>query len=426
MNKYYTQISEIEKEIDLQHDELQKQWKNHGEIDGKSNIPDIEIESISPTEFSIRSSYQSIIHNLSAKGSQLLQSHKVEVHHIGSDLRNIDQNPKLIENQLNEIKNNYSTRLSIEKENHSKNIANIWQAPKYINARKEFEDSEAIFKKKSKELGRALPHKIGNWYWGLLIVIGFSELAYNFQAFALALSSSPFLTLVAALSVVIIYPVFAHFAGKVFKQFGERKQDIWLGVISVLIPIALTFFLSKWRVSLGLRNNSIIGLKQANEAFWLYFSLIGAIYFLGLILAFFAHDPSEEFTSNHKEMLKKKKKYDEESEAVHRLIQKEHNRNSAEVEKLTLEKESKLNEISNRKETLNKQFKDAISEYKKSVEYFQKIELKINANYKQTVNDYRVINLKYRFTKITPKAWENQPADLEKHFENLDKFEFTL
>lgn len=426
MNQYYTQITEIEKEIDQKHTTILSQTKNQAEIDGKSDIPNVDIEGISPSEFSINANYQGIIYELAAKGGQILQAQKVEVEHIGSDLNYLSKNPESITHQLNEAESNKNQKLQSAREAHQINVTRIWQKPSYLQIRKDFDEIKDKYDSFSQKLGRSSPHQIGNLYWGLLILVGLSELAYNFQAFSLALSESPFLTLVAALSVVVIFPVLAHFAGKIFRQYEERKKDIWLGILCVIISIGLTYVLAKWRVRLGVVSGDIEGSKQANEAFNLYFLLIFAIYFVGLILSFFAHDQSQEFTNLYNDLGKKRKIMDSENNDINKEINAEQNRNTEIQKTINNEFQNIKSELNNRLQSLNKMYKDAVANYKKSVEYFHNIELKINANYKQCINDYRVINLKYRLHKQVPKSWDNQPKDLELHFDKNNNTEFTI
>ena len=70
MSEYNTQTEKIEKEINSAHEATNNQYKTKGQHDGRINTPKDDFDGISPTESAIKSKYQGLIADLSAKGGK--------------------------------------------------------------------------------------------------------------------------------------------------------------------------------------------------------------------------------------------------------------------------------------------------------------------------------------------------------------------
>ena len=414
-------ILDIEKKIGINtsHEAISEQSKHQAEIDGRSNIPEISVEGISSTEYGIRNQYQVLVDTLGIEGEKILQKQNINITHLKSELEDIEKNPNIISDQIRNLKTKYSENVASENAKHQKNTTTIWQNPSYTEKKKELQDAQVTYNNKANFLKRSVPILPRYWYWILLIIVGIAELAFNYSAFSIILKTNVGLTYIAALLVVVLFPVFAHSAGISFREISEKKKDIWIGILSVILSFALSYILALIRVKAKFRLGKY-SPDELNVEFKFYLILMCAIFFMGLILAFLAHDPSPEFVSLYKIKMKKEEEFSKESNATKEEIGIEQKRHDSILNKLKVEYDNENERLNQFVTNLKKQFINAKADNKASIGSIKNIEKTINNKYKQTINEYRATNLEYRLNQqVEPIAWKNQPEDLKMNFDTV-------
>lgn len=418
MNHYYIQISEIEKEINSEHQNFLSQYKQRGQNDGRVNQPPSDFNGISPIESAIQAGYQGLFHNFMAQGGQILQKQESDVEHIGSDLNLLVSNPSIISSQIADLEEQKRSAIQTEQDRHQNIIGSLYQTPSYLTANNNFQDIDSKYQSKAKAVGRAKPHMKGNWYLVILFLLGISEFMLNYNAFATS-GGSPLETAIMALSAGIIFPVIAHFVSLVLRQKDEMpKNSLWFASLIFLLAIVLAFYLSWKRVQEAVANLIITDDKIANTTLIMFALLVMSIFIAGGLFAFFAHDPSPEFMSLHKSREVAKRELDKEANKIHADNKKEDIRHLTEIEQIKLKYDQEIKGQKSRINELKDKFRNAVAEHRSSCDYFKNISLNINSNYHLTIQTYRGANLQNRNSNNgTPKSWEKSPNDLKMDFE---------
>lgn len=420
MNTYHDRIKTIDNEVDTEHKNALSEYKQRGQLDGKMNQPTSDFDGISPTESAVRAKYTSIYYNFKAEGDRVIKEQESEYLHIGSELNQLVKNPSIIETQSKENENDRLAEIVSENSYHQDNVSNLYKDPDYLSKDTAKQKTEEQFQKKAHEVGRPEPHVQGNWYIVILILLGVSELALNYDAFA-TLGGRPEGVLFKAFSAGIIFPIAAHFVGKTLRQKSELPTlSLWFGGVAFLISIGLAIGLSQLRIE-AMRKmgefeemTDIVAASEANSILITFILQVLGIFAIGFLYSYFAHDPSPQFTNVYKTKEGARKEFEKEASRIHKKVQEENVRHQNSLKQIKERFDLEAKRIKNIVPELHRAFKTAELNYQGSCDFLKNIVLKINANYHSTIQSYREQNLKNRASHNgTPKSWNNKLEDLD-------------
>lgn len=249
------------------------------------------------------------------------------------------------------------------------------------------------------------------WYYPLLILIGISEFYLNYTAFS-SQGGNVLETMIMALSAGIVFPVLAHYVGKILRQAERNKANIGLLIVLFSMAIALAIFLAKQVVNFGIQTQNITNDGEANTTFAMRILIVLGIFAIGCLISFFNHEPSVNFLDTYSLRLKAKKEFEKIEKSVT-------NDNNAEKQKYgdnfaTIEKElhEAIHNENSRISQLSNKFREAERDLVKTKDYQKHTIETINQWYILTTNEYRSENSIYR-TQKTPKSWEKEPEGLK-------------
>jgi hypothetical protein len=411
MAKYSTLVSDIEKDIHKDHKQTLESFKSKGEIDGRTNSPDGNFDGLSPAENSIRATYQGYLSRFKARTNQIIGGQEIEFQHIGSDLNELRQNPSIIKNRIDELTANVNRNKLDETNRHNTKITQIYQDPKYTNAKAEYHKLDNSYNDLATELGRTLPILPQIWYYPLLILIGISEFYLNYTAFS-SQGGNVLETMIMALSAGIVFPVLAHYVGKILRQGKRTKANIGLLTVLFSMATALAIFLAKQVVNFGIQTQNITNDGEANTTFAMRILIVLGIFAIGCLISFFNHEPSVNFLDTYNLRLKAKVKFEKIEKSVtddNNAEKQKYEANFAAIEK---ELQAAIHNENSRISQLSNKFREAERDLVKTKDYQKHTIETINQWYILTTNEYRSENSIYR-TQKAPKSWEKEPEDLK-------------
>lgn len=412
MDKYYTLVTDIEKDLNTEHKQTLDQFKSQGHIDGKMNSPDGDFTGLSPAENIIKATYQSYISRFKAQTDQIIRNQEADFQHIGSDLNELRQNPSIVKEKVDQLTANANRSRLDEKNIHQTNITQIYQDPKYINAKENFQTHDNSYKNLAEKLNRNLPVIPQFWYYPILFLMGVSEFYLTYSAFS-GFGETVLGTTIMALSAGIIFPVLAHYMGKILRQNKRNTQNIIALVVLLVIAVALAVFLARQVVNFGIQTQNITNENEANTTFIMRILIVLGIFAAGCLISFFNHEPSINFLDTYRLRLKAKKEFDKVETMVNNEFNAEQRRYQTKLTEIENALQSAISKENSLLSTLTSSFKEAERALNKTKDYQSHMLKTINSWYIVVVNEYRSKNLQSRVDRRYPKSWGNEPEDLK-------------
>ena len=411
MNEYYTLIKDCEKEIHKDHKETLKDYKEKGQIDGRMNSPDSSFEGLSPAELAIRAIYSAYIGRFKASAEQIIAGQKASYEHIGSDLKELHEYPEIITKNIKDLKNTFESRKVEEQTNHQSNITQIFQNPNYTGSKHNYQDLENRYKLIAEKLDRTLPIIPKKWYFPILLLMGISEFYLTYSAFA-SNGDTVLGTSIMALSAGVVFPILAHFSGKILKQGKKDKNNIIIIVLIFIIAIGLAMFLAKQVVNFGISNLTIANENEANTTFIMRILIVLGIFVVGVLISFFNHEPDLNFLDTYRLREDAKLNFEKLEKEVNVLFNNELLRFQELNRQLTEKLQNDVDFQNGRIKILLTEFQKASKGLEETKDYYTNILKSINAWYKTTIHEYRQQNLRNRVDRKFPTSWNIDPSDI--------------
>lgn len=405
--------ADFEEEFQEIHTFTIAECKEKGQDDGRRNLPLVDTTFLTPFENGIINKYQSFIEGIASKGGQFLQElFDNEVHPKAAELERLEKNPKYIEDKLGEEHRELQRRLQQANESHQDKLKVIENEPSWLESKQKFIESKDRFHEVTKKIGRKELHvSLSKWvYLSIIFAIGIAELPINYQVFV-SFRETPLLTLIMACILVIALPILAHFSGKFIRQYKENKAYLFLLTITVVGITSLSYFTALLRRDY-LSQKAGTSMEELTSDFWTFFIISMIIYLVGSLAAFFAHDPSIEFTHVDKSYKKQKYIYDSKAIAKYKIENEERSRYDNEIESYKQEFTGQRQKIENLNESLRKELAESSSKHDKALEYFVGLEKRISESCKEAINIYRDQNLTYRNNHKQPVYWQTPISEL--------------
>lgn len=186
---------------------------------------------------------------------------------------------------------------------------------------KELEDRfkflEAEWKETARRVGRTVPiikfpSKIA--YFALLVFIGICEIPLNMVIFQ-RFGESNTVTMIMAGTVAIAVPVLAHFIGMYWRWRSENKAYASAAVVLTVLFLATNFGLGLFRADVLSDVISGSGAEVTDYDTYLnveiFVGLTTILFFIGVVAAYFRHDPSYSLEHTYAQYKRKKGEYDE-------------------------------------------------------------------------------------------------------------------
>jgi hypothetical protein len=294
MNEYYAKIEAIGKEIKLQHNQTLVTYKSIGETEGRMNIPTSDFLGLSPSEATIKSIYEASLARFNAETDQVVTAQRASFEHIGSELNELHNNPSITIERLRNINIDSENQINLERNGTQTRINQILTDSTLVSARSEYEMHDKQHSELSSKLGRNQPTLPQFWYYPILILMGVSEFYLTYGAFS-TFGGNVLETTVMALSAGIVFPILAHYAGKILKQHEKNKNNISVLIIIILIAGGLSFYLAKQIVNQGITAGYILTTAEANTILVMRNLIVLGIFLVGILISFFNHEASINF-----------------------------------------------------------------------------------------------------------------------------------
>jgi hypothetical protein len=412
MDGHYRINTDFEKELRNEHLEILKEYKAKGQIEGKTNFPDSSSTGLSPSELAIRARYSEFVSKFKAHSEQIISDLVGNYQHIGSDLNELHQKPEIITKAIESLKSNFNNKKEEERTIHQSNITKIYQNPNFTSSKINFQDLETKFRVISEKLDRTLPILPKLWYFPILFVMGVSEFYLTFSAFA-SNGGNVLETSIMALSAGIVFPILAHFSGKIMRQGKKNTNNLVSLIVMFSLALGLAYFLAKQIVESQITYGYITSPSQANTFLVMRILIVLGIFAAGLLISFFNHEPDLNFLDIFN--LKEKERLN--FQKHENIVNEQHNLESKRFQENNTQLKQKLQDDidyqNNRIENLQKQFKESNKNLEKAKDYYTNTLITINSWYKITIHEYRQQNQSNRIDNNNyPSSWNVDPSDI--------------
>ena len=357
----------LKKFLDQNDTDLRK-FVRLGEIEGKTEAPPSDADSLSATEKLIISEADSLWTRF--KNSVTDELNKIE-NSINKIKAEIEQEISVTLDKISDEKVNELDLLEAEFGTYTS---------EYGNLKSNFEKTENEVTEIRGLLNRPLQTNFVNGYIIFMLCLAFAEVPVNRLAFELFFEQSPIISLLLAGAVGILFVLFAHIIGSQIRhtQCKELNPEVGKVYISlgglILMSMLVMYFLGVMREQLvAVQNSANLNLEdmlnddtQAAVSSGLSSLAIGSkglmllllnlsIYVSGIIMAFLRHDPHPRYERAimayeraKSSFLKYQKNYENKQVEKLREFNQKHSFNKA----LQREREASIESITRSRETL--------------------------------------------------------------------------
>lgn len=176
-------------------------------------------------------------------------------------------------------------------------------SPIYIQAKNGYDEAQDAFKNLAADLGRPISSFLSNrWYLVVLGILSAVEVPINQPAVSEVFAESVLTSYVLAAAIGVVLMFLAHTIGRLVRQFGHawrRGVGAWIPNLlllasSLALSIGMVWFLYLLRLNFFINVLHIPDPGPSGDLF-LLFNL--AVLLVGVIVAFFHHDPNPDFQS---------------------------------------------------------------------------------------------------------------------------------
>lgn len=412
MDKHYTINTDFVKELRNEHLAILSEYKAKGQIEGITNFPDSSFTGLSPSELAIRARYSEFISKFKAHAEQIISGHQGNSEHIGSDLNELHQKPEIITKAIETLKINFNNKKEEEKIIHQNNKTRILQNPNFTSSKNNFQDLETRFRFISEKLNRTLPVLPKLWYFPILFVMGVSEFYLTFSAFA-SNGGNVLETSIMALSAGIVFPILAHFSGKIMRQGKKNTNNLVSLIVMFSLALGLAYFLAKQIVESQITYGYITSPSQANTFLVMRILIVLGIFAAGLLISFFNHEPDSNFLDIYNLREKERLNFQKHEKIVNEQV----NLESKRFQEINIQLKQKLQDDidyqNNRLETLQKLYNETCRNHEITKKSYSNTLITINSWYKRTIHEYRQQNQSNRIDiRNYPSSWNVDPSDI--------------
>lgn len=219
--------------------------------------------------------------------------------------------------------------------------------------------------------------------------------------------------------LVISLPLLAHSSGKFLRQGKEKHTYYYLLAISVTLVVAISWMTAELRKQYLVAKG--IPIQDLQKDFFTFFIIGIILYFVGLIISYFAHDESIEFTEVYKRFHTLKKEHRAIESQTHQLVRDETERYMNQKEQIIDRYNAEKQALSTKIDDLNQRLNDIISSYDMVLNYYKGLELKMNNYCNEAIQKYRYTNHKYRTNHAQPISWKKTIPTIEYSFQDMNE-----
>lgn len=394
---YIERLRDFEQQLHQDHLRQVEQNRVFGEQDGRRNLPAVSDEIMPPDERNMLARYQSRVEAVSGTVRQMLfdikdrlwQSAVTEMNQwsetwVAQQVRNA----LLVRDRL----------LQESRDIHFDNLKALENAPSFARAKADIGAAENRLQEVSRIVGRYELHQKIKPFWAIAIavIIGMLEVPLNYKTF-FVFRDSLLMTMIFSLSFVVVMPVIAHSAGRLFRQAGERPAYYLISFALSLGAVVLSYFAGE------LRTDVLPDVPAASKPF---FFTVNMLFFMAAAIAsFLAHDPSIALSDAHRAVQQAHRRHA-------RTLASFENRIREETELFQQSKEGIQRNFSqaeaaaqNRLRIVQQTIHDATALYNQVLALGQRLEREQQAFCHAAILCRREENLKFRTNHAQPAVW---------------------
>ncbi|MDP8219337.1 MAG: hypothetical protein P9M03_11505 [Candidatus Theseobacter exili] len=422
MDKYY---NDLKSKYDQKHNERLPKFREEGKKDGEMNLPNLNDETPSNVESTIKAEYQGEIAELFKDGKPALDGPHAQYQEVKENIDFIKLNVDEYKARKKKLaREKFDAEIQYLNEHRSNELEKTEDERNKILSK--WHTAQDEYKEVTTEVGRDRPiiHIKPAWLvWGLLILLGICEIPLNYTVFANFYLPNIETFILAGLLVIAV-PILSHFSGIFLKQSGETKAYIFYFIIVFLVMVALSIAVGMLRTDYI---NTVIGAsstsnQSVNTVTFILLSLL--LYIVGIIISYFHHDKSQLLAISYKDFQKAKVHYEESILPWNEMIvnvNAEFSKNKKELEN-GLQK--RYEEIENKLPEKEHELMQIASLYDKILNTFIALERIVYENYNKCIGEYRTENHRHRNNHQRPISWtEPKDKDFIFYFEGMPELD---
>lgn len=394
---YIDRLHAFERQLHEDHIRQLEQNRAFGEQDGRRNLPAVSDETMPPDERNMLARYQSRVETVAGMVRQML--HDIKDRRWQSAVTEMDQWSEAWVAQ--QVRNALQVRDRLLEESldiHFDNLKALENAPPFSRAKTDIEAAENRLQGISRHLGRYELHQKIRPFWAIAIavIIGILEVPLNYKTF-FVFRDSLLMTMIFSLSFVVVMPVIAHSAGRLFRQAGERPAYYLIACALSLGAVVLSHFASELRTDV---------LKDAPAASVPFFFTVNMLFFMAAAIAsFLAHDPSIALSDAHRAVQQAQRRHARTLASFEEQIRAETDRYQQKKEGIQQTFSQAEAAAQNRLSVVQQSIHDATALYNQVLALGQRLEREQQAYCHAAILCRREENLKFRTNHAQPVAW---------------------